>query len=78
MNRSTGASGPIGSIAGTATNSVVSLAWFRYHMAYAIRGYRIGARRVAARGMRRPGTDHRNGIRGDPPRAITPIRGCQV
>lgn len=78
MNRFTGAAEHTGSIAVTTANSVVSLTRFRYHRAYAIRGYRIGARDVAARGMRHPGTDHRNGIRGAIPRAITPIRGCQV
>lgn len=63
---------------GTA-NSLVRGRRLRYDGADAISVCRIGVRTFVVSGEHRLGiTDHSTGARGSIPRAITPIRGCQV
>lgn len=78
MNRGTGIGHTAAPARGTA-NSLVRVARLRYDGAGAICGYRIDVRKIAVSGEHRLGiTDHSTGVRGPKPRAITPIRGCQV
>ena len=77
MTPSTG-TGRAAAACGTA-NSLVRVWRLRYDGVEAISGYRRGVRKVVVSGEHRLGiTDHSTGARGQIPRAITPIRGCQV
>ncbi len=71
--------GHAAAVARGAANSLVRVARLRYDGADAICRYRSGARKFVVSGEHRLGiTDHSTGVRGPKPRAITPIRGCQV
>lgn len=77
MNPDTG-TGRAAAVRGAA-NSLVRDRYLRYDGVDAISACRIGVRGVVVSGEHRLGiTDHSTGARGSIPRAITPIRGCQV
>lgn len=62
-----------------AANSLVRVRRLRYDGVDAVSDHRIRVREVVVSGGHRVGiTDHSTGARGPIPRAITPIRGCQV
>lgn len=71
--------GHAAAVARGAANSLVRVARLRYDGAGAGCGHHIGVRKIVVSGEHRLGiTDHSTGVRGPKPRAITPIRGCQV
>jgi hypothetical protein len=71
--------GHAAAVARGAANSLVRVLRLRYDGAGAGCGYHLGVREIVVSGEHRLGiTDHSTGVRGPKPRAITPIRGCQV